>query len=533
VIFSSYEFVLVFLPAVVLAVFCASALRQRTLAKLLLFGASLAFYAWWNPRYVLLLLALLGFNFTIGSWLIRSHGRAAPRLRLAVATAGVIANIGVLVYFKYANFFVGVAGDLTGWQLSIATIVLPLGISFITFQKIAFLVDAYGGQIQQLSLLDYGIFVTFFPQLIAGPIVHHREVIPQLQSDTSLRYNRRLIPIAVTFFVIGACKKVLIADRLSPHVAAAFTTASAGGPLDGATAWLGALGYTLQVYFDFSGYSDMAIGLGLLFGIRLPFNFNSPLKAISIIDFWSRWHMTLTRFLTAYLYNPIVLRATRRWMAAGKKVSIKGVMPPGALVRLLAIPTMITMAIAGLWHGAGWQFIAFGAIHGAYLVINHAWRNFRLRGRHGGKSAPATPAGIGVARAATLLALLLSIPFFRADSVTSGGRFVTSMLGAHGVDLRAAAHDRAYLGVLALVFLASQVLPNTQELLRDRLEAATAPLARHPGAGRGLAASATDSWAWPRVHWKPTVMWALMIGALGWYVVLQMATPSEFLYFQF
>jgi alginate O-acetyltransferase complex protein AlgI len=527
-IFTSYEFVLVFLPIVLAVVWGASALGMRTGAKLLLFAASLAFYAWWNPQYVVLLLALTGFNYLVGSWLIHTSGdETRARARFALAVFGVAANIGVLVYYKYANFFVQVASDVTGHPFSIGAILLPLGLSFITFQKIAFLVDAYGGQVPRISLLDYALFVSFFPQLIAGPIVHHREIIPQLQNDTSMRYLRRVVPIAITFFVIGAFKKVIIADQLAPRAAGVF---SSEAHLDAFSAWVGTLTFTLQVYFDFSGYSDMAIGLGLLFGIRLPFNFNSPLKASNMLDLWSRWHMSLTRFLTAYIYSPLALRATRRWMGAGKKVATRGVMSGGAFVRLLMTPTLITMAIAGLWHGAGWQFVAFGVLHGVYLVINHAWRNFR----YAGKPPPMTGRRLWISRAVTFVAFVVSIPFFRADSLTTAGRVLSSMAGSHGLGLHSAIGDWKFLSLLALVLIGAQVLPNTQEVLHDRLEAATAPLEKHAAAGKTLGGGAVGpAWSWPQLIWRPSTLWALAIGGLAWYVVLNMAAPSEFLYFQF
>jgi alginate O-acetyltransferase complex protein AlgI len=529
-IFSSYEFVLVFLPIVLAVVWGASALGLRLVAKLLLFAASLVFYAWWNPQYVVLLLALTCFNYLVGSWLVATSGNdALARARFAVAAFGVATNVGVLVYYKYANFFVQVAGDVTGHQFSVGAILLPLGLSFITFQKIAFLVDSYGGQVPRISFLDYALFVSFFPQLIAGPIVHHREIIPQLQSDRSLRYLRRVVPIAITFFVIGAFKKVIIADQLAPRAAGVFSS-EMGPHLDAFNAWIGTLTFTLQIYFDFSGYSDMAIGLGLLFGIRLPFNFNSPLKASNMIDFWSRWHMSLTRFLTAYIYSPLALRATRRWMAAGRKVTTRGVMSVAAFARLLLPPTLTTMAIAGLWHGAGWQFIAYGVLHGVYLVINHAWRNFR----HGGKPAPLTPTRLVVSRALTFLAFMMSIPFFRSDSLTTAWHVITSMGGAHGAGLHSAIGDWKFLSLLGLVLVASQVLPNTQEILHERLEAATSPLEKHAGAGKAMGGSAAGpAWSWPHLIWRPSTLWALAIGGLAWYVVLNMAAPSEFLYFQF
>jgi D-alanyl-lipoteichoic acid acyltransferase DltB (MBOAT superfamily) len=327
---------------------------------------------------------------------------------------------------------------------------------------------------------------------------------------------------------MGAFKKVVIADRLASHVAIAFQTAAAGRPHDMFSGWLGAVSYALQVYFDFSGYSDMAIGLGLLFGIRLPFNFNSPLKASSMIDFWSRWHMTLTRFLTAYIYNPIVLRATRRRVAARKKVAIKGVMLPGAFVTLLLFPTLFTMFIAGAWHGAGFQFMVFGLIHGAYLVINHAWRNLRRAGHRSPDGRPRTRLGVVSARALTFVAFVVSIPFFRADSVHTACRYLASMFGANGALQDAASVDVRFLALVAAILVASQVLPNSQEVMHQQLDAAVSPLAKHAGETRP-----TETWSWPRLVWRPTVPYAIALGLLAWVVMLSLAGPSAFLYFQF
>jgi D-alanyl-lipoteichoic acid acyltransferase DltB (MBOAT superfamily) len=526
VLFTSYTFVLGFLPIVLVLVLGASALGFRSMAKVLLLASSLVFYAWWNPPYVLLLLALLGFNFLLGSWLIRTAGNEPlSRRRLMVLCVGLVVNIGTLVYFKYKNFFLASFGDLVGHHFEIDAIILPLGISFITFQKIAFLVDAYAGQIKRLSLLDFSLFVSFFPQLIAGPIVHHREVIPQFEANTSLRYVARGIPIAITFLVIGAFKKVILADRLGLHVTEIFDATGPGSHAGMATTWIGALAFQLQVYFDFSGYSDMAIGLGLLFGIRLPFNFNSPLKASSIVDYWSRWHMTLTRFCTAYIYNPIVLRATRRRMARRKRVATRGVLSVGAFVMLLALPTLFTMFIIGLWHGAGFQFILFGLVHGVYLVINHAWRNIR-RARHDGDPEP-TRYGPWLARALTFIALLVAIPFFRADSAHTAFRFVANMFGAHGLALGAVVKEAGFVGALGLLLIVCQVLPNTQEIMHDSL-ATTSPSEAKPAEPDGARNA-----SWPRLVWKPTVMWAIALALIGWYVVLKMAAPTTFLYFQF
>jgi D-alanyl-lipoteichoic acid acyltransferase DltB (MBOAT superfamily) len=421
-------------------------------------------------------------------------------------------------------FLVGELGHLVGHEVHLDPMLLPLGISFIVFQKIALLADAHGGQIRHFGLLDYGLFVSFFPKLISGPIVHHREVIPQFESAGSLHYARRVVPVAIMFIVIGAVKKVVIADQLSPQVALAFDHGGSAPAFFGA--WAGALAFTLQVYFDFSGYSDLAIGLGLLFGIRLPLNFNSPLKATSPIDYWTRWHISLTRFLTAYIYNPLVVRATRRRVIAGREIMTDGAMSSGAFVSLLFVPTMITMLVAGAWHGAGFQFAVFGLVHGGYLVANHAWRNLRSN-----TAPPSDPTVLMtlVCRAAMLCAAVIAIPFFRAASVRDGWAMVSSMLGMHGFAINAFARDHGFLLLLGLFFLASQILPNSYELLREQLDRVTTPLEKHPGEQ----AAASDAWSWPRVRWRPSVTWAIATGLAAWYVLLRIAKPQEFLYFQF
>lgn len=527
-VFTSYQFVLVFMPVVAVLVLSVAGRGHHTTAKALLFLASLVFYAWWSVSYLPLLLLIIGFNFGVGTWLINSRpDPARARLRPRVLALGILANIGALVYFKYTNFLVAQVAALFGAESSLATIVLPLGISFIVFQKIAFLVDAYNGEIDRLRFLDYAVFVTFFPQLISGPIVHHRELIPQLQASTSLRCSPRVLPIAISFFVLGAVKKLVIADFLSPYVATGFNVAATGTHLGFVDGWISAFAYTFQIYFDFSGYSDIAIGLGLVFGIRLPFNFNSPLKAIGPIDYWGRWHITLTRFLTAYIYNPIVLRLTRRRLRARKPMRVGGVLTVSAFVQLLAIPTLVTMFIAGAWHGAGYQFVVFGLIHGVYLVANHAWRNLRAVDDDE-DDRPPSQARVALNRLAMLLAAVIAVPYFRADSVATAWRITSGMLGWEGWSLHLFG-GAALAGWLACCLFITQICPNTQEVLRERLDAATAPLAKH----KGETTVPRSAWTWPMVSWRPSLLWAIVIGVAGWCVLLKMAKTTEFLYFQF
>src|SRR6195952_3334913 len=347
-LFNSWLFILVFLPIALAGYFWLG--RSGDLAPVLWLAlASLVFYSVSNWQFVPLLLASVAFNYLIGWLLITKQLRSTTRF--AVLTAGVTVDLLVLGIFKYAGFFAANLNAMfsTGFTLNI---LLPVGISFYPFTQIAFLVDAYRGNVARYRLPHYALFVTYFPHLIAGPILHHKDMIPQFERAETKRPDPHLILCGLIIFAIGLFKKTCLADGIQPLVSLAF------GP-NAPTfdqAWLGALAYTFQLYFDFSGYSDMAIGISLMFGIFLPLNFNSPYKATSIIDFWRRWHMTLSQFLRDYLYIPL----------GGNR--------HGRTLRYANL--MITMLLGGLWHGAAWTFVVWGALHGAYLCINHAWKRF-------------------------------------------------------------------------------------------------------------------------------------------------------------
>jgi len=271
---------------------------------------------------------------------------------------GLAFNVGLLAYFKYADFFIENVNLALSTQLPLLNLALPLAISFFTLQQIAFLVDSYGGLVKEKDFTDYTLFVVFFPQLIAGPIVHHKEMMPQFATLRGKIINYKNIATGLFIFSIGLFKKVVIADTFAQWASAGF---SASEKLNMLEAWVTSLSYTFQLYFDFSGYTDMAIGIALLFNIVLPQNFNSPYKSISIIEFWSRWHMTLTRFLTTYIYNPLV-------KSFGKFSFHKAM-----------FATFVTMFIAGIWHGAAWTFVIFGAVHGTALVINHYYKSKKYK----------------------------------------------------------------------------------------------------------------------------------------------------------
>ncbi len=348
-LFNSYTFIFLFLPVTLVGFYLIGGRGNYRVAVSWLVGASLFFYAWWNPAYLGLLLGSILFNYALG--ILLSAKKRNKKLKF-VLIFGIAGNLCLLAYFKYYNFFV----DNINWVFSsshtVENILLPLAISFFTFQQIAYLVDVHRGQARECDFLHYCLFVTFFPQLIAGPIVHHKEILPQFSKKEIYRVSYKAIAIGLTIFSIGLFKKVMIADNMATYVSPVFSGAEQGIKLTFFEAWGGSIAYSLQIYFDFSGYSDMAIGLARMVGIILPLNFHSPYKAKNIIEFWSRWHMTLSRFLKDYLYIPL---------GGNRK---------GKLRRYTNI--MITMLIGGLWHGAGWVFIMWGALHGFYIVLNHA-----------------------------------------------------------------------------------------------------------------------------------------------------------------
>ncbi|HZU63680.1 MAG TPA: MBOAT family protein, partial [Novosphingobium sp.] len=396
-LFGSLVFVFAFLPVVLLAYHALRGAGHERTAKYFLVAASLFFYGWWDPRYVPLVSLSIGANFALSLLMERQPGRASLLLGL-----GVAGNLALLGYYKYAHFFVTALAGATGLPWHRGRIVLPLAISFFSFQQIAYLIESRRDGKAAHSLLDYALFVLFFPHLIAGPITHHKEMLPQFAAMGRHRLPPSYMPIGTAIFIMGLAKKVVVADLLAMLANPVFNAARDGLALAPWQAWQGALAYTLQLYFDFSGYSDMAIGLGLMFGILLPVNFASPYKSTSIVEFWRRWHISLSRFLRNYLYFSL----------GGNRAG-----PVRRYANLLA-----TMLLGGLWHGAGWTFIAWGGLHGSYLVINHLWR-----GRFGPARGPVGRlAGWGL----TMLAVVVAWVLFRADTFASAVAVLRAMAGA-------------------------------------------------------------------------------------------------------
>lgn len=354
-LFTTVAFACLFLPLTLILFFRIAQMSRNWAAGFLLL-ASLLFYGVWMPEYVILLSISIIANYAIGHRIAVNGGgtqyaRPAARMWLIF---GVGANLSLLGYYKYSNFFVDNVGKLLGVDFQFATVLLPIGISFFTFTQIAFLADSYLKGVREYNFAHYGLFVTYFPHLIAGPVLHHAQMMPQFQDAQTYRFNKLNFVVGMGIFAVGLLKKVVMADGISPYADAVFGPADNGFFPGFHEAWLGALAYTFQIYYDFSGYSDMAIGLSLMFNIRLPINFNSPYKARSISDFWRRWHISLSTFLRDYLY--VTLGGNRH----------------GQFRRYFNLA--ITMVLGGLWHGASWSFVLWGALHGAYLTINHAFR---------------------------------------------------------------------------------------------------------------------------------------------------------------
>ena len=431
-IFSSWQFIFVFLPAA-LAGFFLLPPRFRAARKVWLLLASFVFYGFWKLEYVPLMALSIGFNYAVSETLVRWRGR---RGRDGLVVVGVAANLLLLGAYKYANFVAQIFGLITHRDLGHFQILLPLAISFFTFTQIAYVVDVYRDESRHHRFLDYALFVVLFPHLIAGPIVRHWEIIPQF-ADRDLRPDRTDLGVGVALFLMGLFKKVLLADAVAGPANAIFGLAATGGTVTCFDAWFGTLAYALQIYFDFSGYSDMAIGLARLFSIRFPMNFFSPYQAGSITEFWSRWHITLTRFLREYVYFPL----------GGNRCS------PWRHTRNI----LVTMLLSGLWHGAGWTFVVWGGLHGVCLVVAHQWKQLRERcgwawDRH------------RLYRAATMsltfLVVILGWVLFRANDFPTAGRMFASLFGLHGFTVPFGVGE-AQLGLGRVASVLGAVIVNT------------------------------------------------------------------------
>ena len=537
-LFNSYAFIFAYLPITLLGyALIARRPDSRALSIWWLVLCSVIFYGVWNPLNLLIIAPSMIVNYFLARAIQRRsiRGGAEDRVGRWLLIFGIAINLCFLGYFKYKNFFLDSVNIIWGSHWPLIDVILPLGISFITFQKIAFLVDVRTRTIRDFELLDFLIFVFFFPQLIAGPIVHYREMVPQFKNDLR-QIIAKNISVGLGLFAIGLFKKTVLADSIAPYATAIFNTAEGDAAIGIANAWIGVSAFTLQVYFDFSGYSDMATGLARIFGIILPMNFNSPLKASCIIDFWNRWHMTLTKFLTAYIYSPILLTVTRARMASGKLMISRKHAPVGAFVVLVAMPTMITMLASGIWHGAGITFVLYGALHGAYLVINHAWRQWRPKWERASYDRVMRPVG----RVLTLAAAFFAMSLFKAQTLHGALHMMSALLGFEGfripagvlsqagvvgkwlVALGVKGDDSSGVAFLAMVgwtialLLAATCLPNSMEML-SRFQPTL-----------GVKASASGPWVIALDR-----RWAMVCALILLAGLLSLNRVSEFLYWQF
>ena len=480
-------------------------------AKFWLAAMSLLFYGWWNPHYLLLLVGSILFNYLCGYLILMNQDH--PRRASAILTVGVVANLGALIYYKYLL-------NLTEWLKGMdrlhgpawGTAILPLGISFFTFTQIAFLVDTKRGKARERGFLEYVLFVNFFPHLIAGPIVHHREIMPQFAKKETYGFRWESISVGLSIFILGLAKKVLIADQFAPIANDVFKHTADKHVLE---AWVGIIAYSLQLYFDFAGYSEMALGLARMFNIKFPANFDSPYKSKSIIDFWQRWHISLSMWIREYIYFTL----------GGNRLGL-----PRQFLNLV-----ITMFICGLWHGSGLQFIIFGLLHGFYTAINHAWRLF---GPKLSKDASRFVVWMdGVWKwALTYVAVLVGWVFFRAKTAGDAWGLILSMVGkgtgdSPGGSTGVVESILNYLGLavpfwnytnalmtLGLGLAIALAFPNILQIFEEH-DASLTPT--HSSRG------------WISFRWHPGLLWGFLLAVLALVDLLMVTGNSEFLYFRF
>lgn len=521
-LFNSPLFLFLFLPITLVGYHLIGKSKQPRLAIIWLIAASLLFYAWANPIYLALITGSVIFNYVAGVKLSRIE---SVRQRKLIMASGVSANILLLGYFKYANFFIDNTNTLLGSSFHPSTVVLPLAISFFTLQQIAYLVDIYRGERQEHGFWEYCLFVTFFPKLLSGPVVRMKEIMPQIVKDYRPRLNAQNMAVGLTTLFLGLFKKMILADHLGGYASTIFDATAQGTVIGFVNSWIGALAYTFQLYFDFSGYCDAAIGLALMFGIRLPLNFYSPYKATSIIDFWRRWHMTLSSFVRDYIYIPL----------GGNR---------HGLVHQMSY-LLLAMTIIGFWHGASWTFVIWGGLHGTYLVINHSWRRLMTAVGHG--SEKNTWRGKVILNLFTFIAIVIAWVFFRAGSVSAAIAMLSNMIGKNAFHLLV--HNYVALGsigeflrrlgvtfdltdpvasiqldaifwILISLFIC-WFLPNVQEYMSD-YQPALDSFNEH--------AKKTGP---PWLRWKPSFGVAMAIAVVAVFTVFGLGVVSKFIYFRF
>lgn len=512
-LFNSYLFLFVYLPiALIGSYFLIYYFKSGVTPWLLIF--SLIFYGWWNPNYLILLIASIVFNYLISKLLIKNERLFYKKTFLIL---GIVCNLGALFYFKYMNFFIQNFNTVAHTHFNYLNIILPLGISFFTFTQIAYLVDTYQGKVKEFNFINYSLFVTYFPHLIAGPIIHHSDVMPQFKKIVAIKQFpfMRYFIIGLSIFIIGLFKKVCLADTIAPKVNYIFDLPGKGYDLSFVDAWIGAIGYTLQLYFDFSGYSEMAIGLSYMIGIKLPVNFNSPYKAINIIDFWRRWHMSLSRFFRDYLYIPL----------GGNR--------HGSFHKYMNL--FIVMVVVGFWHGAGWTFILWGIYHGTLLILNHGWYAVKIYISHFYKIKINSQITLTIFRyfsiAITFVLVVFGWVLFRSNDFETAQNFYKGMLHFHtyyyGTSGLLFLLNYIFFGLFLLLgLLICFILPSTIQIMKKTNAILDNSNKDISNSSSGLIAN--------KLIWTPHIWYGFSLGILAYFSITTISqTSSTFLYFNF
>jgi alginate O-acetyltransferase complex protein AlgI len=521
-LFNSFIFIFGFLP-LALIIFYGLGARRQSAASIALTLLSLGFYAWWRPVQLPILLFSIVFNYWVGGAIQKAFQFDQSRRVRWWLTFGVLVDVGLLGWFKYANFIVDNLNAL-GADITLNKIALPLAISFFTFQKIAYLVDSAQGKAKRMTFPEFALFASFFPQLISGPIVHYSEVVPQFRRAVFGRVNWRNLMVGLVIFSIGLFKKTALADSLAPFADPLYRSVEEGARIGALGGWLAAVTYTFQLYFDFSGYSDMAIGLGRMLGVKLPLNFHSPLRAASMIDYWRRWHMTLQRFLVAYVFTPVALPLNR-------SAAELGLVGWSSFIVGVVAPILATFLVSGLWHGAGWTYVAWGLLHGSYIAANEAWREHGRRKvralRKAGKTPPvASKLTVAGCHTMTLLAIVFANVMFRAKSIGAALSIWAGMMAVSGASMNGLAAppslDWPLTVLLTLCAFIVFMTPNTQQIMG------------HFDPARNWAEWRDVGKPLIRWTWKPTPLGAVFAGVtlfLG--IAFIQRGQAVFIYFNF
>lgn len=522
-LFNSPPYLFAFLPLSLIA-FYLLAKVSRDAAKVWVIAASLFFYSWISAKFLPLLIGSVIVNYVLGRAIIRAYGAGYFGRVALLRNMGVLANLALLVYFKYTNFLIENVNVVTDAKIQALNIILPLGISFFTFQRISYLIDCARGEVSGGRFVDFAAVSVFFPQLISGPIILYGETKPQF--DTS-RFGSRAasnLTVGLVIFAMGLFKKTVLADNAGYASDPVFDMVADGGNPGVLAAWIAVLAYTVQLYFDFSGYSDMAIGSARMFGIRLPLNFHSPLRAHSIIEYWRRWHMTLNRFMVRYFLPSLSLKLTRA--AVGRRLGAQSTFFASVL-----LPVFLTFVVIGIWHGASWTYVLFGVLHASYVSVNEIWRNAKKRRRKRLGLKGAHELGVGERlfyHAITLLCVLVANIMFRSETVSASFVYYRALLGFDTDAASVIPYRPELLLFVAVGWFIILALPNSQQIMS----------AYRPAVNwtqwRNVALPAVARF----IKWRPNAVGlaacGLLLAASITAMIIGMSRePAQFIYFQF